>query len=263
MKEIFLAGRTLPEAYHKAILALHDDGDILPCSDWNQNQKEISVTFVAECPLEEPRISKLTIGGYKELQQYVMEIVDGLLDFRVGRGFEYTYHDRMAGYPVVHGKSRAMSAVEKLDQIGFVVDELRRNSDSRRAVIDIRDNSVDAFSSDCACLQHMQFFVRGDALHCKVLMRSNDAVEATFMNAFAFIMLQKHIADELGIKTGPYTHRANSFHCYEKDFKLLEQYARGILEKRLEDITYNYEEYYKELMEESIPGILESISKLR
>jgi thymidylate synthase len=109
----------------------------------------------------------------------------------------------------------------------------------------------------------MQFFIRDESLLCKVLMRSNDATEATFMNAFAFIMLQKYIADELGVKTGSYTHRANSFHCYEKDFKLLEQYARGIKEKSLPELTYDYDDYYKELMEENIPDIMEMINALR
>jgi thymidylate synthase len=260
MKEIFRVGRTLPDAYHKAILALHQEGDILSCSDWNQNQKEVSLTFVAEEPLAEPRVSRLYVGGFRELQQYVMEIVDGLLDFRVGSGFEYTYHDRMANYPVMRDKQNL--GAEPFDQIEFVVGELRRNNDSRRAVIDVRDNSADAFTGDCACLQHMQFFIREGALHSKVLMRSNDAVEATFMNAFAFIMLQESIADKLGVKVGTYTHRANSFHCYEKDFKLLEQYAKGIQEKSVEDITYNYEEYYKELMEETIPAIMETVNAL-
>ncbi|MDR0470011.1 MAG: thymidylate synthase [Peptococcaceae bacterium] len=261
MKEIFCTGHTLPEAYHKAILALHSEGDILPCSDWNQNQKEISVTFVVEAPLAEPRVSRLYVGGFKELQQYVMEIVDGLLDFRVGSGFEYTYHDRMARYPIL--PESQPQAVTRFDQIDFVIRELKRNSDSRRAVIDIRDNSVDAFSSDCACLQNMQFFIRNEALHCKVLMRSNDAVEATFMNAFAFIMLQEHIAGELDVAVGTYAHRANSFHCYEKDFKLLEQYAKGIREKKPEELTYDYEDYYKELMEENIPAIMGMIDTLK
>jgi hypothetical protein len=59
-------------------------------------------------------------------------------------------------------------------------------------------------------------------------MRSNDAPEATYMNAFAFIMLQKSIADNLKVDVGSYFHRANSFHCYEKDFKLLESYISSI-----------------------------------
>jgi thymidylate synthase len=92
-------------------------------------------------------------------------------------------------------------------------------------------------------------------------MRSNDAPEATFMNAFAFIMLQKRIADTLGYNMGSYTHRANSYHCYEKDFKLIEGYMRGIDSD--EEITYDYEDFYRDLMEESIPEIEKKVTQLK
>lgn len=253
MKEVLVQGKTLPETYHKAILALDNEGKIISCNDWNQKQKEISMTFVVENPLEEPMISRLYIGGFRELQQYVMEVLDGILDFKIGDGtcWEYTYHDRLVNYG-------------GFNQFDFMINELKRNSDTRRAVAIIRDNKIDPFNVDPACLQHIQYFIRDNRLHCKVLMRSNDAVEASFMNAFAFIMLQKSAADRLGVEVGSYTHRANSYHCYEKDFKLLEQYVKGIKNsKSLDDITYNYIDYYKELMEESIDEIAETVRQER
>ena len=253
MKEIFVKGNTLPEAYHSAILGLYNEGSLESCNDWDQKQKEVSMTFVVENPFQEPMVSKLYIGGFRELQQYVLEVLDGILDFKIGDGtcWEYTYHDRLVNY-------------NGFNQIQFIIDELKRNSDTRRAVAIIRDNAVDPFNVDPACLQHMQYFIRSDKLHCKVLMRSNDATEATFMNAFAFIMLQKYISDELNVEVGSYTHRANSFHCYEKDFNLLEQYAKGIMNsKDIEDITYDYEDFYKGLMEETIPEINKMVKDLK
>ncbi|MDR0249289.1 MAG: thymidylate synthase [Oscillospiraceae bacterium] len=252
MRESFIRGKTLPEAYHAALSELNEHGEITDCPDWGQKQKELSMTFCAEEPLGEPMVSKLYIGGFHELQQYVMEVLDGILDFKIGDGncWEYTYHDRLVNYG-------------GFNQLAFIEDELRRNAYSRRAVAIIRDNAVDPFNADPACLQHIQFFLRSGKLHCKVLMRSNDAAEATFMNAFAFIMLQRSIAGKLGAQTGTYTHRANSFHCYEKDFALLESYAAAIKGKPIEDITYNYAEYYKDLMEECIPAIQKQVSALR
>ena len=252
MKEILVHGQTLPEAYHKAILALDTEGEIRSCADWNQNQKEASITFVAENPLQEPMISRLYIGGFRELQQYLMEVLDGILDFKIGDGtcWEYTYHDRLVNY-------------NGFNQLNFMINELKRNSDTRRAVAIIRDNNIDPFNPDPACLQHLQYLIRDNKLHCKVLMRSNDAVEASFMNAFAFIMMQKATADKLGLEVGSYTHRANSYHCYEKDFKLLEQYVDGIKNKPISDITYNYQDYYKELMEEILDEINELVRQER
>ncbi len=272
MKEILARGRTLPEAYHNAIAALHDEGEVLSAKDWNQSQKEVSMTFVASEPLAEPMVSKLFIGGFRELQQYVMEILDGVLDFKIGEGWDYTYHDRMVNFPMVDS-SEAAGAAEAIgvsggkpgtiDQVKYVIHELKRQPDSRRAVMAIRDNSVDPFSADPACLQHVQYFIREGALHCKVMMRSNDAPKASFMNAFAFVMLQKSVAEALDVPVGSYAHRANSYHAYSRDFGMLEQYAHAIATKSIDEITYEYEDFFRELMEESVPAILAQVGELK
>ena len=205
------------------------------------------MTYVAENPLAEPMVSRLYIGGFREMQQYVMEILDGILDFKIGEGtcWEYTYHDRY------------------IRQLPFILGELRRNPDTRRAIMNIRDFDVDSTNTDPACLQSIQYFIRGGQLHCKVMMRSNDAAQATFMNAFAFVMLQKKVAGELGLPVGSYAHRANSFHCYDRNFALLEQYVDGIKNKPLDEITYDYEGFYKDMMLETVPQIEAMVATLR
>jgi len=258
MHESFVKGKSLPEAYHKALVELYEHGETLSCKDYNQQQKELAMTFIAEDPLAEPMISRLIIGGFYELQQYVMEVLDGILDFKIGdsqNAWEYTYHDRIVNFPKQSG--------QKLNQLQFVIDELKRSPDSRRAVINIRDNSVDPYNSHPACLQHIQFLIRGGKLHAKVLMRSNDGVEATFMNAFAFVMLQKKVAEALALPVGSYAHRANSFHCYEKDFALLDQYVNGIKTKEEDGITYEYEGFFQDMMAEAIPDIEKAVANLR
>lgn len=243
MYEVVVQGATLPEAYHRALLFLEWNGQPVPCPDYNTTQIEISCTMVVHQPLTEPMISRMFIGGYHELEQYRQEILDGILDFEIDKGnWTYTYHDRI-GY-----------------QEQFVINELKRNPESRRAVIDVRRLS-DMKTNDPACLQHIQYFIRDNKLHCKVLFRSNDACKATFMNAFALIMLQKRIADELGVEVGTYTHRANSFHCYEKDFPLLAGYVERILEG--ENLTYDYVGEWDELMEEAKADIAEKVERLK
>jgi len=243
MFELFVKGTSLPDAYHKALVLLHENNDEMPCPDYNTRQKEASLTFVVEDPLSEPMISKLFIGDPRSLEQYRQEILDGILDFEVERGnWDYTYHQRME------------------DQIPWLMGELRRNPDSRRAVIMIRSEH-DLHTDSPACLQLMQFMIRGEALHCKVVFRSNDAAKATFMNAFALIMLQKRIAGELGVAMGSYTHRANSFHVYERDYEMFDGYIRRI--KAGNDLTYNYAGDWKNLMEEAKPEIAAQVEKLR
>lgn len=245
MREVFVYGNSLAEVYHDALLDLWEEGLEVDCPDWNTTQLELSLTFTVRNALTEPMISKLFIGGPHELEQYRQEMLDGILDFEIEKGnWKYTYHDRYK------------------DQYDFIINELKRNPYSRRAVMDIRDPE-DIGSNDPACLQHIQYFIRDGKLHCKLLFRSNDACKATFMNAFALIMLQKRIADELGIPVGSYTHRANSFHCYEKDFNTLDSYAHYILNKPLEALSYSYKDEWKELMEDEKEAIAEKVRNLK
>ena len=246
MKEIFVRGKTLPEAYHSALKELYENGDIVECPDYDQLQKECSMTIVVEEPLAEPRISRLIIGGAHELMQYEFEILDGILDFMIGADenvWEYTYHERYAY------------------QVPFIISELKRNPDSRRAIMNIRDFNTDSANNDPACMQSIQYFIRDDKLHCKILFRSNDLAEAFFYNAFALIRLQEKIAAELNVGVGTYTHRSNSMHCYEKDFDLIAGYIKGINEREFADLTYDYEEFFKELMEDEIPSIMKMVEE--
>jgi hypothetical protein len=129
-------------------------------------------------------ISKLFIGDPRSLEQYRQEMLDGILDFEVERGnWEYTYHLRMR------------------DQIPWIIGELRRNPDSRRAVVSIRSEE-DMRTGSPACLQNIHYLLRDGKMHCKVLFRSNDATKAAYMNAFALFMLQKRIAETLGVPSG-------------------------------------------------------------
>ena len=178
-----------------------------------------------------------------------MEMLDGILDFEVENGkWEYTYHKRYA------------------NQLDGLIRELRRNPSSRRAVLVIR-RPEDIYSADPPCLQHIQYFIRDNKLHCYVLFRSNDACKATFMNAFALIELQKRIADQLGVEVGAYVHRANSFHAYEKDWDLLKGYVRRIRDDMFNlsdvEVTYRYDTDWKELMEDEREDILTQVEVLK
>lgn len=240
-------GRTLPDAYHEALKMLRTFGKEVPCPDWNTECLDSSVVIEVDDPLREPMISRCFPGGPYELEQYRQEMLDGILDFEIERGkWSYTYHDRMA------------------QQIPLVIEELKRNPYSHRAVIQIRDWQQDAFSDDPACLQMIQFFIRnGKYLDCIVTFRSNDAVKATFLNAFALVMLQKRIADELGVYVGKYIHIANSFHCYARDYDTLDGYLKRITFGKEEDVTYRYKGDWDELMEEAQPEIKKAVEKLK
>lgn len=236
-------GRTLPKAYHNALTTLLESGAVVPSPSWQTRCLELPMTFVVEHPMEEPRISRLFPGGPRDLEKYRLEMLYGIEDFEVERGnWEYTYHERMA------------------DQIPFIIRELRLDPYSRRAVIDIRRTS-DIILNDPPCLQHIQFMIRDGKLNMTVLFRSNDACKATFMNAYALTCLQGEVAAELGIDVGSYTHIANSFHAYERDWDLLRSYCNRIRDEG--EVTYNFLGDWDELMDAERPGIMEEVERMK
>ena len=206
MKTCFVTAESLPQGYHEALRKLY-------LSDSRECTMLINITN----PLQEPMISKCGMYTPESLEQYRQEILDGILDFEAStEKWDYTYHKRMARW--------------KDD----VVRILRETPESRRAVIAIRDNEADMPSDNPACLQMLQYMIREGRLHCWAVMRSNDAPRASFMNMFAFIMLQKEFAERLGVGVGEYTHFVTNYHVYEgEEEKELHKYAMRIASERV------------------------------
>jgi len=110
----------------------------------------------------------------------------------------------------------------------YVKEELTKDPDSRRAVIHIRtpDDSIYA-SKDVPCTLSLQFFIRNNALHLHVSMRSSDIILGIAYDVPAFTIMQEVLANELGVELGEYVHTSNSLHCYERDFDMLEAIANS------------------------------------
>lgn len=106
----------------------------------------------------------------------------------------------------------------------YLKDELKKDSDSRRAVIHIRmpQDSVLA-QKDVPCTLSLQFFIRDGALHQVASMRSSDLILGIAYDIPAFTMFQELLAFELGVECGSYTHISNSLHIYERHYPMVER----------------------------------------
>ena len=113
-----------------------------------------------------------------------------------------------------------------LNQWDYVKSELKRDPDSRRAVIHIRtpDDSLHAVK-DVPCTLALQFFIREGKLHLHVNMRSSDIILGIAYDVPAFTTMQEVLANEIGVELGEYVHTSNSLHCYERDFQMLDAIA--------------------------------------
>jgi len=102
------------------------------------------------------------------------------------------------------------------NQIDEVIALLRLDSTSRRAVLNISDPTINRIETkDMQCTVCIQFLVRNNKLNMTVYMRSNDIVFGLPYDYIYFMSIARHIALELGIEIGTYTHIAGSMHLYD------------------------------------------------
>lgn len=106
----------------------------------------------------------------------------------------------------------------KIDQIEGIINDLKRNKDSRRAYATTWDPNIDSQSSSPPCIDNIQAIVRNNKLYLTVYIRTNDMYKAWPLNAFGLRYLQKIIADELHLEIGTLTTISSSAHIYENDW---------------------------------------------
>lgn len=105
------------------------------------------------------------------------------------------------------------------DQLAEVIALLRREPDTRRAVLCLWDPVADLNreSKDIPCNDLVTFKLRDDMLDMTVMNRSNDAMWGAYgANAVQFSFLQEFIAQAVGARIGRYRQISDSFHVYTK-----------------------------------------------
>jgi len=110
-------------------------------------------------------------------------------------------------------------------QLPQIVDELRREPSSRRAVVYIgRPEDLGqvgaATAGEMPCTMTWQFFQRNNELDMIVNMRSWDAVWGLSYDVPCFVAVQTAVANAVGVEVGTYRHNAGSFHVYERHWDI-------------------------------------------
>ncbi|MBN2024639.1 MAG: hypothetical protein JW809_17815 [Pirellulales bacterium] len=271
---LFARGQGIAQAWENSLVELYRHGaDVSTQYDkpGDPPSKDATMTFVVETPLAEPMIHRDLPGGFEELQEYVMEVCDGIKDHCVrdpadatDTRWEYTYHQRLFCYEA--------PSLAPIDQIEQLCRQLAEAPHTRRAQAVTWKVWEDQRCYDPACLQSVWCRITdapdGRALSMNVRFRSNDAYKAAFMNVFALVQLQQRIArrvEELSgqpVRLGRYCHMADSYHIYGSNLAEFEGRFLGAIERRsFEERTIRYEDV-RDLMEAARPAILEKASRM-
>jgi thymidylate synthase len=130
----------------------------------------------------------------------------------------------------VYGKQwRSWAAPDgrAIDQISWVVDEIKRNPSSRRLVVTAWNPAdIDKMAlAPCHCL--FQFFVADGRLSCQLYQRSGDVFLGVPFNIASYALLTAMVAEVCGLAPGEFIHTLGDAHLYSNHVdQAREQLAR-------------------------------------
>ena len=114
-----------------------------------------------------------------------------------------------------------------IDQIAWVIDEIRRNPDSRRLVVSAWNVAeIERMKlAPCHCL--FQFYVANGRLSCQLYQRSADIFLGVPFNIASYALLTHLVARECGLEAGEFVHTFGDAHLYRNhESQAREQLAR-------------------------------------
>ena len=116
----------------------------------------------------------------------------------------------------------------EIDQIRWVVDEIRRNPDSRRLVVsawNVADLPAMALQP---CHALFQFYVVDGRLSCQLYQRSGDIFLGVPFNIASYALLTHMVAQATGLGVGDFVHTLGDAHLYSNHYdQAREQLARA------------------------------------
>lgn len=148
------------------------------------------------------------------------------------------------------------------DQLHVIIDELKKNPESRRCVLQMWDivlagdlGKATNGGKDVPCNTHAYLDARGGELNITVCCRSNDIVWGAYgANAVHFSVLQEYLAAAIGCPVGKYRQFSNNYHLYPANLRNPENLpVRDLLKQLASDASStNYYDFFSGHKDEDI-----------
>ena len=117
----------------------------------------------------------------------------------------------------VYGKQwRRWAAADgsTIDQIAWVVDEIKRNPDSRRLIVSAWNVADLPHMALMPCHTLFQFYVADGKLSCQLYQRSGDIFLGVPFNIASYALLTHMVAQVTGLQVGEFIHTLGDAHLY-------------------------------------------------
>ena len=106
----------------------------------------------------------------------------------------------------------------EIDQIKWVVEEIKRNPDSRRLVVSAWNVADLPKMALMPCHTMFQFYVIGGKLSCQLYQRSGDIFLGVPFNIASYALLTHMVAHACGLGVGDFVHTLGDAHLYSNHY---------------------------------------------
>ena len=107
----------------------------------------------------------------------------------------------------------------EIDQIRWVVDEIKRNPDSRRLIVSAWNVADLPKMALMPCHALFQFYVANGKLSCQLYQRSGDIFLGVPFNIASYALLTHMVAQVCGLGVGDFVHTLGDAHLYSNHFE--------------------------------------------
>jgi len=101
-----------------------------------------------------------------------------------------------------------------VDQLSWVIDEIKRNPNSRRLIVNSWNAALIDKMALPPCHAMFQFYVNDNKLSCQLYQRSADAFLGVPFNIASYALLTMMIAKVTGLEVGEFIHTFGDAHIY-------------------------------------------------
>lgn len=108
---------------------------------------------------------------------------------------------------------------QTIDQMAWVVEEIRRNPDSRRLVVSAWNVADLPQMALAPCHILFQFYVAEGRLSCQLYQRSADIFLGVPFNIASYALLTHMVAQVTGLEPGEFVHTLGDAHLYQNHFE--------------------------------------------
>ncbi len=108
---------------------------------------------------------------------------------------------------------------QAIDQIRWVVDEIKRNPDSRRLIVSAWNVADLPKMALMPCHTLFQFYVADGKLSCQLYQRSGDIFLGVPFNIASYALLTHMVAKVCGLGVGDFVHTLGDAHLYSNHFE--------------------------------------------